>query len=333
MTQSPDPQIARSTSSFQRVVLLFNPASGRRRERRSTEIDAVMAELRAAGVQAEAVPTRGPGTAGEQAREAVEAGADAVFACGGDGTVHEVLQGMVGTGAAMGVIPLGTANALAVDLGIPRNPAVAARMMLGATATRIAAGRMEYCYGAASGRPDIVSRYFTVAAGIGPDAHLFYSMNYAAKQRFGNPWYYGEAVRVWATHNYPLFEVEYSCGDQTPQRAEVSQVLAVRITSFGGMLRHLAPGAALRNDCLRLVLFKTRSRARYLQYMTAVCCGRVPQVPDIEVADATSLQCRPLDGATCRIHAEADGELLGALPARLSIVPDAVTLLMPIKQA
>jgi diacylglycerol kinase family enzyme len=289
-----------------------------------------MTELRAAGVQAEAVPTRGPGTAGEQAREVVASGVDAVFACGGDGTVHEVLQGMVGTSAAMGVIPLGTANALAVDLGIPRNPAVAVRMLLAAMPTRIATGRMEYCHGAAGSRPDVVSRYFTVAAGIGPDAHLFYSMNYAAKKRFGNPWYYGEAVRVWATHNYPLFEVEYSCGEQQPpQRAEVSQVLAVRITSFGGMLRHLAPGAALKNDCLRLVLFKTRSRVRYLQYMTAVCCGRVPNVAGIEFADATSVQCRPLDGATCRIHAEADGELLGALPARLSIVPDAVTLLMP----
>jgi diacylglycerol kinase family enzyme len=277
MTRLPEQQIL----PHRTVVLLFNPASGRRRERRTAEIDAVAAELRAAGMRVEAVPTAGPGTAGAQAREAVEGGADAVFACGGDGTVHEVLQGMAGTRAAMGVIPLGTANALAMDLGIPRNPMLAARMLLASEPTRIAAGRIEYCDGT-----NVVSRYFTVTAGIGADAHLFYSMDYAAKRRFGNPYYYSEAVRVWATHDYPLFEVEYANGDQEPQRAEVSQVLAVRITSFGGLLRHLAPGAALRNDHLRLVLFKTRSRARYLQYVASVMCGRKPQVRDIEFADA-----------------------------------------------
>jgi diacylglycerol kinase family enzyme len=277
--------------------------------------------------------------------------------------VMGLIEPIVGTAAAMGVIPLGTANMLAVDLGIPRNPVLAARALLAAERRRIAVGRIEYSsctenphpgspetgetrvgHPSAGGAPrlapenrrrepgapsSIVSRYFTVTAGIGADAHLFYSMNYAVKRRLGNLYYHTEAMRVWATHKYPLFEVEYANGSGEPQRAQVSQVLAVRITTFGGLLRHLAPGAALKNNSMRLVLFKTQSRTRYLQYMTAVLCGRKPNVPRIEFADATSVQCRPLDGADCPIHAEADGELLGILPAKLDIVPEAVTLLMP----
>jgi len=320
---------ARLGSMTHKAVLIYNPASGHQLEARMARVQAALDALRAAGVEATAAVTRAPGSAGEQAREAIAAGCDTVLACGGDGTVHEVLQGMVGSNAALGVIPLGTANALAADLRVPRDPAAAARMAVGAERVRVAVGKISY--GAAS-------RFFIVAAGIGPDAHFVYKLSAEFKQRYGYASYFAQAWRIWATHDYPPFEVEFSQPDGATRREIVSQLLAVRITDFGGMLRQLAPGAALHNNVLRLVMFKTPQRFRYLQYMTNVMLGRRAAVPDIELVDAVFLECRPLQGK-CQdarwrgrdfrqtIYAEADGELLGTLPVRISLVPDAVTLL------
>jgi YegS/Rv2252/BmrU family lipid kinase len=310
---------------MQRVVLIYNPASGWQNRRVAEQIETVAAVLRGAGVSAEAVGTGGPGQAGRQAKEAARAGFDTVLACGGDGTVNEVLQGIVGTGLALGVIPLGTANALATDLGLPSHPEGAARMLLTFAPFRIAAGRISYCRNGGSTE----QRYFTVAAGIGPDAHLMYQLNVQLKRRLGYSFYFAQAVRTWATHSYPLFHGELNAGGNGNRRGvDVSQVLAVRISNFGGMLRRLAPGAALQREDLRLVLFKTRSRASYLWYMLAVLCGLSPRVPDIELADAVSIECRAADDAPARVYVEADGEALGNLPCRIEIVPDAVTLLM-----
>src|SRR5512146_2706838 len=103
----------------QRAVLIFNPVSGRP-ARRLAQVEQAAAVLRASGVETTVMATPAPGAAGDLARQAIAGGADAVFACGGDGTIHEVLQGIVGSEAALGVIPLGTANSLAWDLRIPR---------------------------------------------------------------------------------------------------------------------------------------------------------------------------------------------------------------------
>ncbi len=291
------------------------------------QIEAVLAVLRDAGVEAEAVATRGPGTAGTQALEAVRLGCDAIFACGGDGTVHEVLQGVVGSPAMLGVIPLGTANALAADMGLPSSAEEAARALLVASPTSIAVGRISYRrHDGATG-----SRYFTVAAGIGPDAHLLYGLNAQLKRRWGYAAYAAEGLRVWATHRYPMFEIELSeraASGCTKTVARVSQLLAVRINNFGGMLGQLVPEAALQRNDLCLLAFKTRSRIRYLWYVLAVLLSRKPRVPEIVLLKATTVECR-LPASDVRIHVEADGELLGTLPARLEIVPNAVKLLMP----
>src|SRR5439155_26122988 len=104
---------------MRKAALLYNPLSGRRRERRVKDVEAALAVLQEAGVEANAEPTLGLATAGDQAREAIAHGGDTILACGGDGTVNDVLQGTVGTDAALGVIPLGTANALAHELLLP----------------------------------------------------------------------------------------------------------------------------------------------------------------------------------------------------------------------
>jgi diacylglycerol kinase family enzyme len=103
----------------------------------------------------------------------------------------------------------------------------------------------------------------------------------------------------------------------------------VRIRDFGGALNHFVPGASLHCDDLRLVAFKTRSRLRYFCFMMAAVIGRHTFSHDIEVLDAVSVECRSRKNSTAHVFAEADGELLGELPVRIEIVPQAITLLIP----
>ncbi|MEO6120054.1 MAG: acylglycerol kinase family protein, partial [Terriglobales bacterium] len=104
---------------MRRAALLYNPTSGQRRHLRLARVEAAARALNAGGVATTLIPTMAAGSAGQQAAEAIADGHDAIFACGGDGTVHEVLQGMVAHApdVPLGIIPLGTGNVLAFDLG------------------------------------------------------------------------------------------------------------------------------------------------------------------------------------------------------------------------
>jgi diacylglycerol kinase (ATP) len=315
---------------MRKAILLYNPLSGRRRGRRLADVDAALAVLRNAGVEASAAPTRAASDATDQTRQAIAAGCDTVFACGGDGTIHDVLQGLVGTNVALAIIPLGTANSLAHDLLLPLSPADAALAALKAKPRRIAVGRIEYQD--FSGNRGM--RYFTVTVGIGVDAHLFYKLDPLAKRRFGMAAYCAEATLLWLTHKMENFAVEVTeeiAEKRQRRQAEVSQLLAVRIGNFGGVLRELAPGASLDRDDLRLVLFHTRSRIAYLRYVLRGLFGTNWKVPGIELVHSTSAVCREAgssgSGSKPRILVEADGELLGTLPAEISILRDALTLL------
>jgi diacylglycerol kinase family enzyme len=127
-------------------------------------------------------------------------------------------------------------------------------------------------------------------------------------------------------------EVDQEAGQQNGSAAaQVSQLLAVRIRNFGGVLRELAPGASLDRDDLRMVLFRTSSRWAYLQYIIRGMMGAEWPVEGIDLLHSLRIDCQPLAEASgaSRIFVEADGELLGTLPAAISIVPDALALLVP----
>jgi diacylglycerol kinase family enzyme len=176
-------------------------------------------------------------------------------------------------------------------------------------------------------------RFFTVAAGIGVDAHLFYKLNPLVKGHLGMAAYYAKATRLWLTHPMEKFavEVEQQAGQENEGPAEVSQLLAVRIRNFGGVLRELAPGASLDRDDLRMVLFRTSSRWAYLQYIIRGLVGGRWQVGGIDLMHSLKIDCQPLGDPAggSRIFVEADGELLGTLPAAISVVRDALALLVP----
>lgn len=282
--------------------------------------------FRAGGVDAEPLVCEGPGRATIHAREAVRRRFDAIIACGGDGTVHEILQTVTGTEISLGVIPLGTANALAANLGLTGPPEQAARKLLEAVPARIPVGRIHFHD--RSGQP--ASRYFLVAAGIGADALLMSRLDSRMKRRFGYIMYLLEAFRIWATDPFPLFEAAFAANGAGAERVEaVSQLLAVRVRSFGGVLRELAPGATLRSSDLQVLAFKTRSRFRYMRFLLAVVAGRHRFSTEIEHVGTQWVECRARNGSRASVFVEADGEVLGSLPVRIDAVPQALNLLIP----
>jgi YegS/Rv2252/BmrU family lipid kinase len=312
---------------MRKAALFYNPHSGRRKKYRVQDVEAAAAVFREAGVEVDIEPTRAASDAAAQVRMAIREGFDTIVACGGDGTVHDVLQGLAGKQAALGIIPLGTANAMAHDLRLPLNPAAAARSLLTAVPKRIAVGRIDFRD--FNNLPSF--RYFTVAAGVGVDAHLFYKLNRLMKDRMGMMAYYSKALHLWWTHRMRYFEVEFSGqGAATQKEPRLSEMLAVRINFFGGVLRELAPGASLARNDMRLVLCRTGNRALYLAYVFRGMLGLSSGVPGIELAYADQVACRSIPGQKPeKLYVEADGELLGRLPITLSMVPDAATILVP----
>jgi diacylglycerol kinase (ATP) len=313
-----------NSSAMRRAVLLYNPRSGSRHERRNKVIELAAEALRAHGVEVQTEPTTSPQSAGTQARALIADGFDTIIACGGDGTVHDVLQGV----ANLGVIPVGTANSLAQDLGLSNDAARAAAQLVQAPAQRIAVGSIEFeCKGKRE------SRYFTVAAGVGADAALFYKLNAGFKQRWGMAAYVAMSLRMWAFEVFHPFEVNWKRDpDGTMQNDIVTQLLIVRIENFGGVLNRLAPGAELVRNDFRLVLFKTGSKARYLRFALGRLFDRDWKDSKIELVHAVELTCAPLSGKDRRsptLYAEADGELLGRLPVSIQLIPHALNLLIP----
>lgn len=313
---------------MRKAALLYNPDSGGSHKRRQAELDSVLALLRNADVEANLILTHSPAHAEEMARQAVLAGYDTVFACGGDGTIHNIIQVLATTGVALAVLPMGTANALAHDLGLPMNIAGAAKSALISKPRRIALGRIQYQD--FEGKPG--TRYFIVAAGVGVDAHLFYKLHSGTKHRLGIAAYYAKAWNLWFTYAMTRFQVEYTeTGLDHRQRATLTELLGVRIRHFGGVLREFAPGASLNRNDLRLILCRTASRIAYLSYVTRSLLGRHWRVPGIDLAHVSRAICQYLptanDSPQARIYVEADGELLGILPAEITMAADALTIL------
>jgi diacylglycerol kinase (ATP) len=324
-----------------KATILFNPNSGRRGRKRDTELDHAIGIIQSVGVHTELTVCRSSHEATDHARCAVAAGSDTVFACGGDGTIHDVIQGLAGTPVALAILPFGTANALAHDLAIPLRPSAAAQVAVNGKVRRIPLGRIEY----EDFNGKSAARYFTVAAGIGVDAHLFYKLTAELKKRSGMTAYYLKAWQLWATHRMRPFEVEYSNGSGLRERALLTELLAVRIRFFGNILRELVPGASLDCSDLRTVMCRTASRNAYLQYVAGALLGRQWNINGIDLVSCSEIICRlpeksaghSHDGHSHdshshkddRVYVEADGELLGRLPARMTMVHDALSLVVP----
>ena len=318
---------------MRKAALIYNPASGDGGRRRQARLQSALGFLRAAGVDAELLLTRSRPDVAGQTQRAIQSGCDTIFACGGDGTIHDIVQELAGSPAALAILPMGTANALAHDLNLPFNLAAAAKAALESKPRRVALGKVGYLDFKAQPQ----KRYFVITAGVGVDAHLFYKLNADVKKRAGMVAYYLKAWHMWFSYPMTRFLIDYvEAASNEIRQANVTELLAVRIRNFGGVLRELAPGASLDRNDLRLIFCRTSSRWDYLRYVTRCVFGCDWKTPGVELAYSSRVSCQYLPSSAAieaqnqpRVYVEADGELLGTLPAEITIVPDALTLLAP----
>lgn len=299
--------------SLSHIALIYNPMAGRLRRRpelvqRAAEWLAPLGEVRL-------TPTTGPETAGPLAAKEVAAGARMIVAFGGDGTVNEVANGMIGSAATLGIIPGGTANVLCVETGLGTNPERAARRLVNeCEPVRISVGRMSW--------PDGKKRHFLAMAGVGLDAIVVDEVNPAMKKRVGKVAYWISGFAMFA-RTLPQFTMRLAGGASRRSFALIS-----RVKNYGGDLE-IAKNVSLLEPCFETVAFTGVNSLRYLPYLAAVAVGLVAKMPGVQVSPAGEVACEPVDGS--RVPVQLDGELAGHLPAAFHAVPDALTLLLPRK--
>lgn len=256
-------------------------------------------------------PTTGPGTAGEIARDAVAGGAEWVVTLGGDGTVNEVANGMIGSAAALGILPGGTANVLCVETKIGTNPVKAAQGLGRRLARRIAVGHMKNA---------TTDRHFLAMAGTGLDATVVNTVNPGIKDKLGKLAYWVSGFQMVGRS---LAEFHADVDGYVSQR---SFLLASRVRNYGGDLE-IARKVSLLEDCLEAVSFTGSNSFRYLPYLAGVLIGKPELIPGVDVRAARELRFKAVNGKPVPI--QVDGEAAGFLPATITMVPDALTLLLP----
>jgi diacylglycerol kinase (ATP) len=312
-----------------RAVLIYNPVAGTDRSLRRQQIQQICELLERNGHSATAIATTAPGSAADQACTAITAGCDCLFACGGDGTVHDVLQGIVaaasagGPPAILGVIPMGSANALARHLGLSMSPIEAARQQLTFTPRLISVGLIE-C--GEHRRP------FTVMAGAGADGVLVHRLVHGTKQRFGRLAYYFHAARLFLTHRFSPFDLEFvDATSGTRHTLRAVSAMALRIDDLGGLFSRIAGGGHVHHPHLQLVVVRPPAWLSLPLWFIAGWFGVGRWNPFLRTASVNEFTCTPSTGS--HVHVQADGEWLGTAPIHVTLLHDAVRLLMPPVQA
>lgn len=262
------------------------------------------------------------------ARSAVTAGTDTIFACGGDGTVHDVLQEMVHGPGTLGIVPLGTANALARNLGLSLDPVEAVRQQMNFAPMAIPLGEIRFPARASAGEQE-PQRYFLVMAGAGPDGALVYSLLAGSKATLGRIAYYAHAARLFLTRRFPPFRVEYRLpGEDRFREHAAASVMAVRVGDLGGVFSRLAGGASLFDETLQLLVVKPPAILSLPAWFGLSHVGLSARNPWLHVLPVAEFRCSALGPRADRIHAQVDGEWMGELPFNVRLVRDAVRLLM-----
>lgn len=256
-------------------------------------------------------PTTGPNTAADIAQECIRRGTDLIVAAGGDGTINEVANGVVGSNVPMMILPGGTANVLAMETGIGGKVKKAVKRMGDLEARRIAVGKFT----GANGH----SRYFLLMAGIGLDAQIVHTLSPAMKARMGKLAYwvggFSSVARI-----LPEFDVRVN-GSQW----RASFALASRVRNYGGDLE-IARSIRLDQPEFELIIFEGSLAVWYLKYFYGVLTNRLEGMKGVTVTRAKTIELNHAKGESL---AQIDGEPAGPLPATLQIVPDALTLLVP----
>jgi YegS/Rv2252/BmrU family lipid kinase len=288
------------------MIVVFNPAAGMRR---ASLLWRVLDILMGSGVRVELAETNRPGHARALAREAACRGAPMVVAAGGDGTIAEVANGLQGSPARLGVIPLGTANVMAHELGLPFHPR--------AVAAALAFGRTRLLWpGLAQGSDG--TRLFVQMLGVGFDAQVVHRLPTRLKRGLGRSAYVVQSLWELPSYRYKPIHV---CLDG--ERTQAFSIIVSKGRLYGGSFL-LAPTACPTEPGFSVVLFDHAGMAAPLMYGAALPLGLLGRAPGVRHARAREVVFVGDDIAP----AQADGDPAGWTPISITDAPAAIPVVV-----
>jgi YegS/Rv2252/BmrU family lipid kinase len=293
------------TSDAPRLLVIFNPVAGPSRSRR---FQLTLARLRRRGCRITVKETLRRGDAEEIARTADLQDIDIVVAAGGDGTINEVINGLIDRDHPLALIPLGTANVLAAEIGLSTRPDDVADTIARGTPTPVCLGRVN-------------GRWFSMMAGIGFDAHVVEAVSPALKRLIGKGAYVFESLIEIIRFRPVLFEA-----DIDGERYRAATMIMANGHYYAG--RYVAaPDAKLCDPHLHACLLTRASRWQCIRYSLALMTGRLHKLPDVQIIPAKRIELLAPAGEPV----QCDGDILGALPISISIAENPLEIVFPAK--
>jgi YegS/Rv2252/BmrU family lipid kinase len=290
------------------MTVVFNPTAGGRRRAR---FDRTLALLRQSGCEIAVQATTGRGDAEAIARSFgdVPPAPDLLVVAGGDGTINEAVNGLLSNGNAaspLAILPLGTANVLAAEIGLGTAPPVVART--------IAEGTASHAYvGLANGR------CFTAMAGVGFDAHVVANVDLRIKRRLGKAAYVLESLRQLFRFRFPRYRVTVD-----GQSFEAASVIVAKGHYYAG--RYVcALEARLDEPVFHVCLFERGGRWNAVRYALALALNRLPRLADFRIVRGRVVT---IDGPPGD-PVQGDGDIIAHLPVRIEIAPQRLRLIVP----
>jgi diacylglycerol kinase (ATP) len=210
------------------------------------------------------------------------------------------------------ILPAGTANVLAMEMKLARDPVKAAQRLGELVPRRVSVGHVTANAGGA--------RHFLLMAGIGLDAHIVYHVNAALKARTGKFAYW---VAGWSLLGRRLAQLEIEIDGVKRQCAFA---LLSKVRNYGGDFE-IARSVTLLDDRFEVVLFEGRTSFEFVKYFAGMALGRVEGMRGVTVLRAD--RARVCGVSDSRVYVQVDGEFGGHLPAELRVIPDAVNVLVP----
>jgi len=307
------------TSDLRNALLIHNPNAGGGGNGRKRTLDAARHIFAAGGIHSDLAETTGPGHATEIAERAAAENRGLVIACGGDGTLNEVINGLAahqnGHRVPLALLPGGTANILAKELDLPWDIPSAAEKLVRGTVKEIALGLATPLE-----QPE-KKKYFLSVGGAGPDGMIVYSLDLELKARLGILAYWWQGATTALGYDFRHFRI--AIGDQ---KLDASLVIVGRTKNYGGPFK-ITTEADLFKDQFEVMALTTQSGLRYLSYLPTLWMGNLRGTEGVHFHKADSVICEPLDKNP--LYAQVDGEPLARLPVEFKIVPRALKLLVP----
>ncbi|MCI0415336.1 diacylglycerol kinase family lipid kinase, partial [bacterium] len=231
---------------------------------------------------------------------------DLLVGWGGDGTIHEVVNGMFGTAIPVGLIPGGTANLLARELNIPHVMKEAVRIIGVGKTTQISVGRAN-------------NRYFLMMVGIGFDSEVIRNVDWHLKRKVGKLAFGLAAIRAAFDYKYPKITIKVNGSEK-----ECVFAVICNAREYAAFFR-LAPDADISDEYLYIVLFKEAGLGSLIRYGLYAWQSRHLTLKSVE-----SLRVRTIEAiGSEEVWVQADGELIGYLPMKFEIIPRALKVFCP----